>query len=128
MDTHTFLWSASSLADVARLGKFARNAIEDPESVLFVSPVSLFELSNKYRAGKLQEYKPVVENLLEALNGLEAEELPVKWEHANLAGNLDWVHKDPFDRILAAQAIIEGMAFITCDKAFENAPGLSIVW
>ena len=127
LDTHTFLW-ASHESRVFKLGKDAKAAIEDPESELYVSSASIFEISNKYRKGKLPEYKPIAENFLESLYGLEAKELPLDWAQANLAGSMDWSHRDPFDRMLAAQAQTEGMTLITCDKVFDDAPNVDILW
>jgi len=127
LDTHTFLW-ASHESRILKLGDAARDAIEDPDSELYVSAVSIFEITNKYRRGKLPEYQPIAENYVEALEGLEARELALSWEQANLAGLLDWPHKDPFDRILAAQAQSGGMTLISCDRVFDDAPGVDILW
>ena len=128
LDTHTLLWAAGSESDVAMLSEQAKEAIEDLESELFVSSASLYEISYKYKIGKLPEYRAIAENHMEALNGLDAKELPLNWEQAHLAGSMDWPHKDPFDRMLAAQSQTEGMALITCDKAFRGAPGLTTLW
>jgi len=127
LDTHTFLW-ASHESRIFKLGEAARDAIEDPDSVLYVSAASIFEISNKYRKGKLPEYSSIAENCLETLEGLDAHELPLNWVQANIAGNLDWQHKDPFDRMLAAQAQSEDLTLITCDKVFDDAPNLAILW
>jgi len=127
LDTHTFIW-ATQETEVFRLGDLAREVIEDPESDLYVSSVSIFEIANKNRKGKLPEYQDLAENYLESLYGLEAHELPLDWEQANLAGSLDWPHGDPFDRMLAAQAQTEGMTLITCDKVFDDAPNVDILW
>ena len=127
LDTHTFLWSSHE-SRVLKLGKAAREAIEDPESELYVSAASIFEISNKYKIGKLPEYKSIAENCIEALEVLDASELPLNWEQANLAGSLDWQHKDPFDRMLAAQAQSEDLTIITCDKVFDGAPSVDILW
>jgi len=127
LDTHTFIWAAIE-AENFRLGEAARDAIEDPESELYVSAASIFEISNKYRKGKLPEYESIAENCIETLEGLDASELPLNWEQANLAGSLDWQHKDPFDRMLAAQAQSEDLTLITCDKVFDGAPSVDILW
>jgi len=127
LDTHTFLW-ASKDAAVSNLGKQAKDVLEDPESELFVSSVSLYEIVNKYRLGKLPEYPQIAENIFQALDGLDANELPLNWGHAELAARLDWSHGDPFDRMLAAQTQIEDMTLITCDKAFDSAPDIDTLW
>ena len=127
LDTHAFLW-ATYKPTVHKLSGQARNVLEDPESELFISSVSIFEISNKYRIGKLPEFRPIAENIMKTLNGLGAKELPLDWERAYLAGSLDWEHKDPFDRMLAAQAQMENMILITCDKVFDDAPGVETLW
>lgn len=127
MDTHTFLWAAHE-SRMHKLGALAKEAIEDLESELFISSVSIFEIANKYRIGKLSEYQPIAEHCIDAVNGLGARELPLDWEQASLAGSMDWEHKDPFDRMLAAQALTEGLTLITCDKVFEDVPGVNTLW
>lgn len=127
LDTHTFLWAAND-ADVFRLGKNAKAAIENTETDIFVSSASLYEISNKCRIGKLPEYKKIADNIFDALYGLGAKELPLDWEQSYLAGSMEWEHKDPFDRMLAAQAQTEGMTLITCDKVFADVPGVDTLW
>ena len=128
LDTHTFLWAAGSENSTAKLSRLVEETIGETESELYISAISLYEILSKYRLGKLPEYKPVAENIVDALEGLEVKELPLNWEHARLAGDLDWAHKDPFDRMLAAQTQIEEMTLITCDKAFDSAPGIDTLW
>ena len=127
LDTHTFLWM-TRISDISNLGKEAKMILENPDSVLFVSPVSLFEIQNKYRQGKLPEFALVAENMIETLDQLEVSELSLNWAHAERAGRLDWNHKDPFDRLLAAQAQMEELTLITCDKVFNDAPNLELLW
>lgn len=127
LDTHTFLW-ASKEADTFKLSKRAKETLEEIDAELYVSSVSIFEVTNKYRIGKLAAYQSVAENIGEALSGLEARELSLSHEHAELAGNMDWPHKDPFDRMLAAQARTEGLTLISRDKVFEDAPGIETLW
>ena len=127
LDTHTFLW-ASYESRVFKLSEEVKRVIEDPAAELYISSVSLFEIANKYRIGKLPEYRSIAKNCTDAMEGLEAKELPLDSRQAYLAGGLDWPHKDPFDRLLAAQAQTENMTLITCDKAFDDAPGVNILW
>ncbi len=127
MDTHAFLWSTQSAA-VIQLSKTAKTVLEDPESELFVSAVSLYEIAHKYNIRKLSEFADVAQDIYTALEKLTAKELPVTWRHAECAGALDWSHKDPFDRMLAAQAQIENLTLITCDKAFHHAPSVATLW
>lgn len=125
LDTHTFLWA---VGESERLSDSARNVITDENSVLFVSPVTAYEIMNKYRIGKLPEYEYIAENYLELLGNLEVEELLITKEHMLFAGKFDWLHRDPFDRILAAQTFNEKMTLITNDPAFNSLPWLSLLW
>jgi len=67
--------------------------------------VSAFEIMNKHRLGKLPEYKYVVDNYFDIFAEFGALELPVSTHHAHYAGEFDWYHRDPFDRLLATQAV-----------------------
>jgi PIN domain nuclease of toxin-antitoxin system len=127
LDTHTFLW-ATFENSTQKLSYLSREVIENPDSELFISSVSIFEIVNKYKKGKLPEYQNIAEHCLETIAEFGAKELSLNFEHANLAGFLEWDHRDPFDRILAAQAQIENLVLITCDEAFANAPGLVTLW
>ena len=95
---------------------------------IFVSSVSAYEIMNKHRVGKLPGYDKVVKNYFKILNELEVEELPIKGKHAYFAGEFYWAHKDPFDRLLAAQATLEDMTLITNDAAFSSLSWLNILW
>lgn len=64
---------------------------------------------------------------LDAVQRLGAHALPVKTGHALLGGALEWSHRDPFDRLLAAQAIADGLTLLTAARAFDSAPGLSLL-
>jgi PIN domain nuclease of toxin-antitoxin system len=127
LDTHTVIW-ASHEADVRFLSENARAALEQSDSKLYVSAATAYEIMNKYRTGKLKEYNDIAERYFEVIGALDAEELPITAEQAHDAGSLDWEHKDPFDRMIAAQARAEGLALVTCDKAFDEAPGVEVLW
>jgi len=125
LDTHAFLWSAR---ESARLSDSVKKAMEDENSEIFVSPVTAYEIMNKHRIGKLPEYAYVAENYLEIFNNLGVEELLINKKHLHFAGKFEWTHRDPFDRMLAAQAFTENMTLITNDPAFQSLPWLSILW
>jgi PIN domain nuclease of toxin-antitoxin system len=127
LDTHALLW-ATQETRVSKLSENARAAIEETAGKIYVSAVSAYEITNKYRNGKLSGYKVIAENYADVIEGLDAEELPITSEQAYEAGSLDWDHKDPFDRMLAAQAKAEGLALVTCDAAFGGAPGVETLW
>ena len=125
IDTHTFLWV---VLDDPKLSEKAKRAIKDKKADIFVSPVTAYEILNKHRIGKLPEYAYIAENFLDIFYKLGAKELLINIEHFHFAGKMDWPHRDPFDRMLAAQAFTERMTLITNDPAFDGLPWLSLLW
>jgi len=125
LDTHTLLWAAR---DNAKLGNHALEIIEDINTPLFVSAVSAYEIMYKYQLGKLPEYEYIAENYFDMLDELGVNELPISMKHAHFAGKFEWTHRDPFDRLLAAQAATDKMTLITNDPAFQNLSWLTILW
>lgn len=114
LDTHVVLWS---LVSPNKLSRRARSLIEDPKNARVVSAASAWEIATKFRLGKLAEAEDIVRNYAEHLKTLLAEELSVTSGHALTAGLWDTPHRDPFDRLLAAQSLIEGIAIVTNDAA-----------
>lgn len=112
LDTHALIWV---FAGDPTLDDAARAAIVSPENLVFVSAVSVWEISIKRALGKLRVPEDVNEQI--AAHGFEA--LPVSGMHAWLAGNLPPHHRDPFDRMLVAQAEIEGLKLVSRDGAFD---------
>ena len=102
--------------------------LRDRASLLVVSAASAWELFAKYRIGRLPGAGPWLEALEGHVRRLGAEFLPVEWSHARLSGRLEWSHRDPFDRILAAQAISESLVLVTRDPAFEELLSVRILW
>lgn len=125
LDTHTLLWA---LTDPTRLGAAARAVIEDRASRIVVSSASAWEIATKHRLGRLPHADVVLVAYVEHLRRLGAQSLPVEDGHALVAGSLNWEHRDPFDRMLAAQAMREGLTLITRDPAFATLPGVRILW
>jgi PIN domain nuclease of toxin-antitoxin system len=120
LDSHLLVWLS---AETAKLPTTARQLIEDSENMLFFSSASLWELMVKYALGKNDI--PVHPRVLHrALLGNNFTELPVTGFYALAVENLPSIHKDPFDRILIAQAMSEGMTLLTSDEtvALYNAP------
>ena len=111
-----------------RLSAVAANIIADMNEHVFVSAVSAYEIMNKYRIGKLQDYDDVAKNYLSFVKRLEVVSLPVNECHAHFAGKFEWTHRDPFDRFLAAQAFIENLTLITNDEAFVSLPWVTVLW
>ena len=109
LDTHTLIWT---LENNLTLSHKARDAIINGENMIFVSSVSAWEISIKKSMGKLE----TPDNLYEEIRLHRFTELKINFEHAQLAGKLPAIHKDPFDRMLISQAIIEKLTLITRDK------------
>ena len=125
LDTHTLLWS---VRDNSKLSNTALEIIEDTGNTLFVSAVSAYEIMYKHQLGKLPDYAYLAENYFEVLHEFNVNELQISARHAHFAGKFDWSHRDPFDRLLAAQAFTEKLVLITNDPAFDLLPWLSILW
>ncbi len=115
------------LAGDERLTLKARAAIDAPESEIFVSAASAYEIALKHRYGKL----PQADNAARAFSytvALEGfHELPVTCGHAQMAGQIENGHRDPFDRFLIAQAITEGMTLVSNARVFDSF-GVSRLW
>lgn len=125
LDTHTVIWA---LVDPQRLGSHAAAVLRARDSTVVVSAVSAWELSTKVRIGKLPGAERIVDSYGEYLDRLGAVELPVTRRHALLAGSMRWDHRDPFDRMLAAQAIVEDLPLLTADGAFSSLAGVQVRW
>jgi len=113
LDTHALIWA---LAAPDELRVPARRALEDPANTVLVSPASLYEISLKVALGKLPQ--PAAD-LLSSIDAVGFVELPVRMAHAMLAGRLPFHHRDPFDRLLIAQATLEGLTVVTRDGHFN---------
>ncbi len=124
LDTHAFVWAVSAPAELS--GR-ARQLVEDPSNELFVSAASAWEISTKHRLGKFSQAEPIIEGFSFAIDRLRSTELPIGVEHAIVAGRFDQPHRDPFDRMLAAQAVIEGAALVSRDAAFAAFP-VTVEW
>ena len=118
-DTHLLLWLAAEASD--RLSAEAIRLADSPDNDLFFSAASLWEIAIKQARGRSDfQVDPRVfrHNLL--LNGYA--ELPVTSEHAVAVADLPPLHKDPFDRILIAQSIVEGLTLVTADPLVAQYP------
>jgi PIN domain nuclease of toxin-antitoxin system len=126
LDTHALAWA---VGQPSSLSKKVLTLLEKPDSEIIVSPVSVWEMSIKHKLGKWPEVVPFMdEQLYETfLEKLGATELDIASRHTRLAGQFDTGHKDPFDRLLAAQAVIEGIALISKDDVMDSFP-LVRIW
>ncbi|MDD1421182.1 type II toxin-antitoxin system VapC family toxin [Dolichospermum sp. ST_sed1] len=117
IDTHIMLWW---FFDDPKLDTECRNIICNPDHLIFVSSVSACEIATKYRIGKLPEAKQIVEEYSQILHRARFVELPMTSAHALRAGSLPIAHRDPFDRMIMAQAELESLPVITYDTAFQT--------
>jgi PIN domain nuclease of toxin-antitoxin system len=124
LDTHAVIWWFQGSA---RLPQRVRDAIEGEAEAVFVSAVSAFEIALKHRLGKLPEAS-VLALRFEAM-ALEQgfTPLPITVTHGLAAGNLAIDHRDPFDRLLMAQAVVEDMTLASNERLFEAA-GVNRLW
>ena len=116
LDTHTLLWWWK---DDRRLSKRAAKAIADEANLVLVSAASAWEIATKHRIGKLPGAESAVRDFDELIVIDGFDHLAVSYRHAIKAGGFDIEHRDPFDRMLAAQSIIEGATLVTDDAAMK---------
>ena len=121
LDTHVLLWA---VLEPQKLSGELRNTLEDSDNILLVSAASAWEIATKWRLGKLQHARSVVENYAMALHRLAAVDLPISTAVARQAGLWDVPHRDPFDRLLAAQAMADELVLASTDPAFNQFEGL----
>ena len=124
LDTHAFLWW---LAGNERLSMTGRQAIDDAGNDVVVSAVSAWEITTKHRIGKLPEASAVAHDVAGAIASQGFEELPITVDDAERAGRLPGLHRDPFDRMLIAQAIAHDMTIISIDGRFDQY-GVNRIW
>ena len=113
LDTHTLIWA---LEDNSSLSALARVAIVDGENMVFVSAVSVWEISIKKALGKLE----APDTLLDEIERIRFTPLDITLEHADRAGKLSAIHLDPFDRMLIAQAQSEQLTLVTRDAEIQK--------
>ncbi len=118
VDTHVLLWLLSA---PERISESVRDALADRSNPLLVSAASALEITTKVRLGKLGAAE-LTTTLARRLEGIGADVLPITLDHAVLAGSMSWPHRDPFDRLLVAQATIEDAILVTVDAAIINLP------
>jgi PIN domain nuclease of toxin-antitoxin system len=126
LDTHAFLWF---VAGDAALSAIARATIEDVANDVFVSVASAWEVAIKVSLGKLMLDAPSVESFFdEQMDANGFAYLPVDPAHVFRVGRLPFHHRDPFDRLLIAQALEEGIALVTRELATFAAYGPMLIW
>jgi PIN domain nuclease of toxin-antitoxin system len=123
-DSHALVWFA--LGD-SRFPTRLRKALDDPDTEFVISAVCVWEIVFKVRRGKWPEAETFVADLDLTLRRSAHFPLAITIEHARLAGFMVWAHRDPFDRLLAAQSQIEGLPLVTADPVFRRF-GTAVMW
>jgi PIN domain nuclease of toxin-antitoxin system len=124
IDTHVLLWAD---AEPGRLSARARSLVESFSTEVFVSAASAWEIATKVRIGKLPQAAAFSAEMARRVEMLGFSPLPVTLEHALRAGQLPGTHKDPFDRMLIAQAQAENLALISNERVFDGY-GIRRIW
>jgi len=121
IDTHVLLWWD---AQNPVLNESVKDLLADPENAVFVSAASVWEIATKARSGKLIFKGSVLKTISQ--NGFET--LPISAADAEVAGSLDWEHRDPFDRMLVAQARNHRLTLISADAALRGRIEIAQIW
>ncbi len=124
LDTHAFLWW---VINDRRLSQASRQMIADDNNDVLVSAATAWEITTKHRTGKLPEAEPLADNMIESIAREGFEELPVTVAEAARAGALPGPLRDPFDRMLIAQALSLNLVLVSNDPLFDRY-GVRRLW
>lgn len=124
LDSHTLLWWLNQDPSLSRI---AKAAISKANSEVLVSAASAWEIAIKVRLGRLPTGKELVKNFWAYMAQEQFQALAISIEHGVQAGLLQGLHKDPFDRMLIAQAQLENAAIVSNDKVFDSY-GVARIW
>jgi PIN domain nuclease of toxin-antitoxin system len=124
LDTHALIWW---FMNSPLLGEAARRQLSETDSTVFVSAVSAYEMALKHRIGRLPEVAALIADYSRHLAGQGFTHLAVSAEHALRAGGFELGHRDPFDRMLIAQAQLEGLTLVSNERLFDRF-GISRLW
>jgi PIN domain nuclease of toxin-antitoxin system len=123
-DTHTFIWWDSQPNN---LSQTALALLQDRSNILLLSVISIWEMQIKLQLGKLTLSRSLLEIIEHQQQTNQIEVLPVKLAHVLELDKLPLVHKDPFDRLLIAQANVENSALVSCDPIIAQYP-VNVIW
>jgi PIN domain nuclease of toxin-antitoxin system len=124
LDTHTFLWY---VLNDAQLSATARVLIDDPANDVLVSPVTYWEVAIKVSIRKYALAVPYEDFMRQGIEGNAFEILPIEPRHTAALVTMPHHHRDPFDRLLIAQALVEGIPIVSIDPQFDQY-GVSRLW
>jgi len=113
LDTPCWLWMQAS---PEKFSARARGILDDPDNVLLLSPVSAWEIASKYALGRLTLPVPPAEYVPSRMKSSGVDALALQHSHALQVASLPWHHQDPFDRLLIAQAQVEGLPILSADR------------
>ena len=123
-DMHSFVWWAD---EPTKLSRAALAALEDETNRLFLSDVSIWEMQIKIQLGKMKLNLPLQDLIDSQQQNNEIEILPITTEHILALDGFPFHHKDPFDRLLIAQSVVEGFTIVTVDSEFPAYPA-KLLW
>jgi len=124
LDTHALLWFDQ---EPDRFTPRVRKTLRSKSTTIFVSPISVYELQRKLAIGKLPQAASLVQNIERRMIDYDFRFLPISARHALRAAQLEWDHRDPFDRLLAAQAMEERCSIVTIDQRFSDID-VHVLW
>ena len=124
LDTHAFLWW---LAGDISLSAAARDAIDDEDSTIFVSAATAWEIATKHRLGRLPGASSIASDIQSSVQAQAFTPMDVTMRHGQRAGALPGYHRDPFDRMLIAQALLEDCVLVSNERVFDRY-GVSRLW
>jgi PIN domain nuclease of toxin-antitoxin system len=119
LDTHAFLWF---ITNDAQLSTAAKALLADPNNVILVSPASYWEIAIKIRLGKYLLHTPYETFIMHGIAGNGFTVLPIEPKHTAVLTTLPMHHRDPFDRLMVAQAMAEGTSLVSNDAALDAYP------
>jgi len=124
VDTHALLWAVTG---DRRLSRRAHSALASLDNEVLVSAASAWEVCTKFRLGKLPDAESLVSDFSRIIEQLGFYPLSISLEHAQRAGNLPGAHRDPFDRMLIAQAQAEDLPLVSNERLFDSY-GVRRIW
>lgn len=124
LDTHAFLWW---LSGSDRLSGVAHDAIADSGNDILISAASAWEITTKYRLGKLPGAEAVAHDVAGCIASQGFQELPISVRNGERAGRLPGLHRDPFDRMLIAQALVFDLPLVSVEPLFDRY-GVNRIW